>query len=163
MNKCQIYEKNEFTNIRHLVEWASDKYGEQYAYSFRTDPHGQDLQKITFSEFAEDVHALASELLSMGCAGKHCALIGKMSYEWALTYFAVLCIGAVLVPLDRDWQQEDLADTVQKADVSFLFGEEEISDKLSFIAEQTELSEAPILLASKNSERSLSSLLKAGR
>lgn len=163
MSKYQIYEKNEFTNIRHLVEWASDKYGEQYAYSFRTDPHGQDLQKITFSEFAEDVHALASELLSMGCAGKHCALIGKMSYEWALTYFAVLCIGAVLVPLDRDWQQEDLADTVQKAGVSFLFGEEEISDKLSFIAEQTELSEAPILLASKNSERSLSSLLKAGR
>ena len=52
----------------------------------------------------EDVRALASKMIEMGCQDKHIALIGKLSYEWVLVYFATLSIGAVIVPLDRDWQ-----------------------------------------------------------
>lgn len=164
MNKQVLHEKLEFTNVRHLVEWASEKYSQRYAYSFREEPHHKELlKKITFTQFGNDVRALASELLAMGCAGKHCCLIGRFSYDWALTYFASLSIGAVLVPLDPDWLAEDLADTVQKADVNFLFGDENISEKINFITEQVKLSDAPVFLAAKENQRNLASLIEAGR
>ena len=126
MKKDMLHEKREFTNVRHLVEWAGETYGDRIAYSYRLKPHGGEISRVTFARVREDVRALAAKLLAMGCAGRHCVLIGKMSYEWALTYFAVMSIGGVLVPLDRDWSAEELAETARFADAAFLFCDEDI-------------------------------------
>jgi long-subunit acyl-CoA synthetase (AMP-forming) len=85
MKKHLLHEKNEFANIRELIEWAARQYRDKYAFSYRVTPHS-DIEKVTFRQFRNDVRALASEMLSMGCAGKHCVVIGKFSYQWALTY-----------------------------------------------------------------------------
>ena len=108
-----LHEKKEFANVRELVEWASVTYRDQYAYSYRVKPHDQEIKQVTFRQLRNDIRALASEMLAMGCAGKNCVIIGKFSYDWVLTYFATLTIGAVLVPLDREWLPTDLADTVK--------------------------------------------------
>ena len=162
MKKEVLHEKHEFANVRELVEWAAEQYGEKYAYSFRRDPRAE-VTKVSFNQLRDDVRALASELVAMGCAGKHCVLIGKFSYEWALTYFAMLSIGGILVPLDRDWQATDLADTVKKADASFLFCDEDQSEKVMTIVENVDFCAEPVYLLAKTNERSLASLLEAGR
>ncbi|MBQ5601740.1 MAG: AMP-binding protein [Clostridia bacterium] len=158
-----LHEKREFTNVRELVDWAAVQYSERTAYSYRSVPSKSEITKVGFRQFAFDVRALASEMLSMGCAGKHCVVIGKFSYHWALTYFAALCAGAVLVPLDRDWSANDLADTALRADISFLFCDEDISDKAEFIADQANLDAEPIFLNAKKEENSLDALLERGR
>ena len=81
MRKDALHEKVEFTNVRHLLEWATKTYRGKYAFSYKKNAHKSDIEKVTFEEFGEDVRALASELLAMGCAGKHCAVIGKFTYE----------------------------------------------------------------------------------
>ena len=163
MKKDMLHQKTEFTNVRHLIEWAGETNGDQCAYSYRADPHHGEVTRVTFAQVRDDVRALASELLAMGCAGRHCAVIGKMSYEWALTYFAVLSIGGVLVPLDRDWLAADLADTVKNADADFLFCDEDIADKAACIAGNVALKAAPIFLTAKEQRNSLASLIEAGR
>ena len=162
MNKYQIHEKLNFTNMRELVEWAGETYADKYAYSFRRTAKSE-ITKIKFSSLREDVRSLACELSDMGCAGKHCAIIGKLSYDWVLTYFAVLSIGGVLVPLDPEWQKEDLADTVSKAHASFLFCDEDIKEKGEYIAEQLSLSAEPVYLAAKDTERNLRAAMRAGK
>lgn len=161
--KDRLHDKVEFTNVRQLVEWVAETYGDKTAYSFRLDPLHSDVTRISFSRLRDDVRALASELLSMGCAGKHCVVTGKPSYEWILTYFSVLSVGGVLVPLDRDWLKEDLADTAAKADAQFLFCDEELAEKAEHIASKTSLSAAPVFLLSGKAEHSLTSLIEAGR
>ena len=163
MKKDVLHQKKEFTNVRHLIEWAGEKNGDRCAYSYREDPHRGEVIRVTFAQLRDDVRALATEMLAMGCAGKHCAVIGKMSYEWALTYFATLSIGAVLVPLDRDWLPEDLADTVKNADADFLFCDEDIADKARYIADQVALKAEPVYLLAKEQERTLRNMLEAGR
>ncbi len=158
-----LHEKREFVNVRELVEWAAQEYGEKTAYSYRVLPTKPEINKISFVKFRNDVRALATEMLSMGCAGKHCVVVGKFSYEWAVTYYATLSIGAVLVPLDRDWLAQDLADTSARADISYLFCDEDISDKTAVIAEKAALYAEPIFLNAKNEENSLTSLISAGR
>ncbi len=156
-----LHEKREFENVRALVEWAADFYKEKTIFSFRPDPKSE-IKKISFISLRDDVRALASEMLAMGCAGKHCVLVGKFSYEWAITYYAALSIGAVLVPLDRDWHAEDLADTASRADASFLFIDEDISDKAPVILEKTGICESAIYLNAKKEEKTLLSLVKSG-
>ena len=129
MKKHQLHEKVEFTSVRHLVEWAAEQYGEDVLFSYRANAHDAEPIKVSFVQVRDDVRALASKLAAMGCAGKHCVVIGKLTYDWALLYYSLLSIGAVLIPLDPEWAAPDLADTASKAEAEFLFIEESIAEK----------------------------------
>ena len=157
-----LHEKREFTNVRDLVEWAGEYYGDKFAYSYRENTLRGENISISFKDFRDSVRALASELIARGYAGKHCVLIAKPSYEWALTYYAVLSIGAVLVPLDRDWQTEDLIATAKTADIDFLFCEAELSDKAEAISEACALDGKVVSLGGEG-DNSLFALTEAGR
>ena len=161
MKKEALHEKLEFENMRDLVEKSAEMYGETVYLSYRNA--SKETEKITFVQFRDDVRALACEMLAMGCAGKHCALICKPSCEWALVYFAAQSIGAVLVPLDRDWLPEDLAETAKAAGIEYLFCEEEIAEKANAIAAKVSLSAPTVFLQAKDAERSLASLIVAGK
>ena len=90
MKKDQLHERRDFKDVRELVEWAAKEYGDSIAYSFKPDPHKTAVISASFNELRDDVRALGSELISMGCAGKHCVVIGKFSYDWIRMYFALL-------------------------------------------------------------------------
>ncbi len=160
--KHLLHPKREFENVRALIEWVGDFYSDRVAFSYRTDPRQKEIEKVTFPELRDDVRALATELLSMGCAGKHCVLIGKNSYEWALLYYSALAIGSVLVPLDRDWGKEDLADTAARADMAFLFADEDVKEKAEYVASETKLS-TNIIYLGNDGDDSLRALVERGR
>ena len=163
MKKHQLHEKREFTSVRQLVEWSAEFYGEQTLFSYRANAHDKESVKVSFVQVRDDVRALASKLAAMGCVGKHCVVIGKLTYEWALLYYALLSIGAVLVPLDPEWAAADLADTAAKAEASFLFIEESIAEKAPAISYACELLADPIVFASKDTNAGLKPLLDEGR
>ena len=162
MNKDMIHEPRYFDHVRALVEWAAEEYGDNNVYSFRPTPRA-DIVKKSFAEFRDEVRALASEFLAMGCAGRHCALIGKFSYEWALTYYAMLSIGGVLIPLDRDWQAEDLAATVERAEAKFLFCDADLKEKAAVIEGKVSFATPTVYLGGKEGDVSLASLTEKGR
>ncbi len=163
MKNHVLHEKIRFDSVRELLDWAVKAHGDKLAYSYRESARDKEIHHVSFVQLADDVHALATELLEMGCAGKQCVLIGKFSYEWALTYYAALSIGAILVPLDRDWLAQDLADTAQKANAAFLFCDEDIADKAAVVAQSTTLSAEPVYLMAREQTHTLRSLLEAGR
>ncbi len=163
MKKQVLHEKNEFENVRSLIEFAGEHYGDRNAYSYRIKASDKDVIKVSFAKLRDDVRALTAELISMGVAGKHCVVIGKMSYDWALTYFSVLCAGGVIVPLDRDWAAEDLADTATKANVAFLFCEEALKEKADVVAETSKLATSVIYLNSSAEENTLGKLIASGK
>ena len=163
MKKHQLHEKREFTSVRQLVEWSAEFYGEQTLFSYRANAHDKESVKVSFVQVRDDVRALASKLAAMGCVGKHCVVIGKLTYEWALLYYALLSIGSVLVPLDPEWAAADLADTAAKAEASFLFIEESIAEKAPAISYACELLADPIVFASKDANAGLKPLLDEGR
>ena len=155
----KIHEKREFTDIRHLIEWSAEEYGERTAFSWSW---GRVTRKVDYLALRDDVRALATELLFRGYAGKHAVLIGKLSYEWALVYYAVQLVGGVLVPLDRDWSAEELLETSLRADAAFLFADEDLRVKALYIGEKAELESGVCFLGTEEGE-GLSALLSAGR
>ncbi len=161
MKKTQIHERLEFTNVREVVEWAADTHGDKNAYSYRPTPRAQQVT-VTFSQMRDHVRALASKMLSVGCAGKHVVLVGKLSYEWVLTYFATLSIGAVLIPLDKDWTVEDLAETAKRADAEYLFCDEDIKDKALAIVKKTKIKSNTVYMNVKEEGNTVFSQIEEG-
>ena len=162
MNKDMLHEPRYFENVRKLLEWAADEYGNDTVYSFRPTPRA-DIEKKSFLEFRDDVRALASEFLAMGCAGRHCVVIGKLSYDWAAIYYAMLSIGGVLIPLDRDWQAEDLAATVERAEAEFLFCDADLKEKAAVIEGKVTLANPTVYLGGKEGDVSVASLIENGK
>ena len=162
MNKDMLHEPRYFENVRKLIEWAAEEYGNDTVYSFRPTPRA-DIEKKSFLEFRNDVRALASEFLAMGCAGRHCVVIGKLSYDWAAIYYAMLSIGGVLIPLDRDWQAEDLAATVERAEAEFLFCDADLKEKAAVIEGKVTLANPTVYLGGKEGDVSVASLIENGR
>ncbi len=163
MKNEMLHERQDFTDVRALVEWAADTYGEANAISYKPAPSKPEIITRSFIQLRDDVRALASELLTMGVAGRKVALIGKMSYEWALMYYATLSIGGILVPLDRDWQGEELCDTVDKAHARYLFCDEDIKEKADLICSKLTFKAPTCFLNAKKEENNVASLVENGR
>ena len=154
-----LHEKIEFPNIREMIRQCADMYGDKTAYSFRIKPNDKEAVTKSYNDLKNDVAALATELIARGYQGKHICLIGKLSYSWVLVYYATMSIGSVLIPLDRDWQAADLADTVKKADTDLLIVDADIKDKGTEICETVGLSS---LLFIGGEENTLDSLIEVG-
>ena len=78
----QLHEQVNFSDYRDLVEWAANTHKDKYAYSYKSDLKKNEVTRISFTTLRDDVRALTSKLIEMGCEGKHCVVIGKLSYEW---------------------------------------------------------------------------------
>ena len=49
-NKHALHKKNEFADIRDLVERAGEMYPDRCAYSFKKNPHDKETIKKSFIE-----------------------------------------------------------------------------------------------------------------
>ncbi len=159
MTQHALHPRLHFETVREVVTRAGKTHGEKIAYSYREKASDKEILKVSFIGLQKDVEALTNTLVNMGCTGKHCAVVGKLSYRWALVYFAVLSAGGVLVPLDKDWNGEDLAHTAREGEVKFLFCDSDLKDKAEAIAAATALEADPVYLDSEG----FWSLLSAGR
>ncbi len=128
-----LHEQFEYKSIRELIEGSAAAYPTRIALSYRESPTDRAIVSVTYSKLAEDVRSLTSELVSRGLHGRHIALIGRLSYAWICTYYAAFCAGAVLVPLDRDWGEKELAETVRSANAELIICDNDIKDKAEYI------------------------------
>ena len=145
MSLKPLHEKKEYLTVKDMIEDVGAKYEGKVAFRYRLNPHDKEPVCVKYEALRDSVRAIATEMLDRGYKGKHVVVIGKHSYPWILTYFATLSVGAVLVPLDRDWAKEDLLDTVRNADASYVFCDSDVAEKCKFITESLELP-APIYL-----------------
>ncbi len=123
----------EYRDVREMVETLGVLYGDAPAFSYRVRPADESSVKVSYRMLAEEVELLGNRLIELGCVGKHCALVGKLSYSWVRLYLSLLSIGAVVVPLDREWSAEELGSTVAFADCEYLFHDADLAEKVKVI------------------------------
>lgn len=97
------------SDLKDLLLKAESKFRERDAFRFKT-PDG--IQSKTYEQFAKDVNALGTALLCEGFSGKRIALLGETSYEWVVSYFAVTCGVGVVVPIDKELPDGEIANII---------------------------------------------------
>lgn len=116
-----LYEVQEFSSIKEMIELAVRDAGESIAYKFKD---GEEQREVTFNEVAETITKLGAFLNAEGLSDKHIACIGVNSYNWILAYLTALRSCGVFVPIDKDLPEADIIHVLKDSESSVIFYDE---------------------------------------
>ena len=133
MKNYPLYETTVFEDFRIMTENAAKKFGDKTAFGFREKPTDKEAKTVSYNDVRRDVRDFGTELISMGLESKHCAIIGCNSLGWIYSYFALMSIGAVTVPIDKEMPAEDIAVIIDKSESYAVFYTADIADKIDYI------------------------------
>ena len=109
MNKnYPIYKTTFIDDMRSLVEEAAQNFSDSIAISYKENYWDKEVKKVTFLKWREDVRGLGTYLISKGYRETNIAILGENSYGWCCSFFAVMAIGSVTVPVDKELPIEDI-------------------------------------------------------
>ena len=111
------YRHKKVKNFIEFLELIEKKYNKKTAFSWN---EGEELIRKKYTEFASDVRNLAN-FLNKNYTGKHLALCGENSYNWFVTFMAIVVSGNIAVPIDKDCDEELLIKLLKSADCDTLF------------------------------------------
>lgn len=110
-----LYETVHFDNLRTMTEDAAKKYGDKYLFSYKKRPTDKEVLHYTFVEARDYIRDLATALIAKGMRELCVAIIGESAPEWVFSYHALMSIGAVNVPIDKDLPTEDMLSILKTA------------------------------------------------
>ena len=110
-----LYPTVSFSDIRDMLRRTADRFEDRPAISYRKTPNDAEAHRLSFRRVYEDVASLATALISRGLRGKKVALIGENSRGWIYAYFALTSMGAVVVPVDKEYPAADMASILNTA------------------------------------------------
>src|SRR5215203_4634859 len=121
--------------------------------------HKEGIERWSYAELADHVQQLAYGLAETGVGGgDHVALLARNRPEWIVACLAVIEAGAVVVPLDVQFGDEELGTVLEDSDARFIFTTAERAERLEHL--DIEVVPEPILLdVGEDDERSWRCLL----
>ena len=109
MNKnYPIYKTTFIDDMRSLVEEAAQNFPDRTAISYKENYWDKEVQKVTFTQWRNDVRNLGTALIANGFREQTIAIVGENSYGWCCSFFGVMAIGSVTVPVDKELPIEDI-------------------------------------------------------
>lgn len=128
-----LYETTVFRDFRVMTENVAKKYPDNYAFSYKKNPSDKETVHITYSEAKDYIRNLGTALHDLGCRDTKVAIVGECSVEWIMSYFALMSIGAVTVPIDKEHPAADIAGIINSAGCETVFYGSTVKDKVDGI------------------------------
>ncbi len=131
-----LYETTIFEDFRIMTENVAKKYPDRVAISYKKDPRDKETIRVTYSQARDYIRDLGTGLIALGCRDKHVAIVGESSYEWICSYFSLMSIGAVTVPIDKDLPSEEIASIMNTAECEFLVYSSAVEAKMKEVRQE---------------------------
>lgn len=119
----------QITTIQELLLGSRELYGDNPAFWIKKKK-GTPYVPVNYKLLLHDVEALGLKLREMGISKERIAIIGMGSYEWIVTYFAVVTGGGVAVPLDKELCTEEIENLLITAESKIVFYTSSESEKI---------------------------------
>ncbi len=132
-----LYETTVFRDFRVMVEQSAENFPDRPAISYKLNPRDKETQSVTYLQAKNDIRDLGTEEIALGLRDKKVAIVGGASCGWVYTYFSLMAVGAVTVPLDKEMPAPDLAATIERASCYAIFYGAEIAGKLDYLKANT--------------------------
>jgi acyl-CoA synthetase (AMP-forming)/AMP-acid ligase II len=117
-------------NMASLLDEKAAKLGDAIAANFFDDG-----VEVSYRELAEKTHRLANSLLAQGIRKRsHVAVMVPNSEAFVVTWFALVRIGAIMVPVNNRYLSNELEYVLNDADAQFLVIDESCFESLRGIA-----------------------------
>ena len=130
-----LYETTVFENFRVMTENVAKKYPDKCAFSYREKPTDKEAKRITYTEARNDIRDLGTALIHAGLRDKKVAIIGESSVSWIYSYFSLMSIGAITIPVDKEYLAPDLAAILNTAKCDAVIYSPVLKDKVAYLRE----------------------------
>ena len=134
--KYSLYETTVFEDFRIMVENVADRYPDRTAFSYKLSPKDRETVRVTYAETRDYIRHMGTELIHMGLSDRHVALIGESSYNWVCSYFCLVAVGSVVVPIDKELPPDEIAGIINFAECEYLVYSAHIEDKIREIRDR---------------------------
>lgn len=104
-NNLKAEKPKPISNLYDIVRTSADVYKDKIVYKYKEN---KEIKSITYSEYFEKINQLGTAFSSIGITGKHIAIIGDTHPMWTASFFAAVCGGSVVVPLDKELTEEQI-------------------------------------------------------
>ena len=132
-----LYETTVFRDFRVMVEQSAENFPDKPAISYKKNPRDKETMSVTYTESRDNIRNLGTEEIALGLRDKKVAIVGGASVGWIYSYFSLMAVGAVTVPLDKEMPAPDLAATIERASCYAIFYGAEIAGKLDYLKANT--------------------------
>ncbi|MCQ2551256.1 MAG: AMP-binding protein [Clostridia bacterium] len=141
INRCKskyvrYLDSRPITDLKHMINTSCALYKDNVAFRQKFDRKG-DFECITYGQALEDINALGTALIDAGFKDKRIAVSGANGYYWAISYLAVVCGVGVVVPLDKELSEDELAQLTKIAKADLVLCSNNMKDKFSKIKKYT--------------------------
>ncbi len=117
--------------LNYILDSSRAKYGDAPAIGMALE------EPLTYNDLYRRTNALAFRLQSEGVQkGDRVALLAENSHNWGNVYFAVVRLGAVVVPILPDLPESDVHHILHEMQVKALFSTQRQLEKLYELKEQ---------------------------
>lgn len=123
--------------IKGMIERLSSAPEDAIAFSLYD---GTALRTVTYPVFVDDVLKAANYFVVNGITGRHIAIAAPNSYDWIVTYLAVLVSGNTGVLLNHHLEEETIRQYCDKADIYMI-----CADSDSIVNFRNYLSKYPLI------------------
>ena len=123
-------------DLRDYVQTIADEYGTRIAYKFFVD---SEVESRTYNRLREDVFSLASYLVGAGYKRAHIAVLGGTSYEWVVSFLAIIISNNIVVPVDKLLPEKEQLEVLRMGDASVLFYDNEFKQSANTALETNPL------------------------
>lgn len=114
-----------FNDFRELIDFSASAYTDKNAFIVK---HGKEYDYITYKRLRDEIRAVGKYMLKHDWGGKRVAVIGHNSYGWMLVYLSVLCVGSVIVPLDKGLFKDETDEQLTRAEADIIFYSKEVEE-----------------------------------
>ena len=113
--KQRGYEGTNYKTIKEVFEMAKEKYTNNI-FMLEKFNQKEEFTKITYKEFSDDVIALGTSLIKKyNLKDERIAIIGENTYNWYVSYMAILCGVGIAVPVDKELPANEIENVINRA------------------------------------------------
>lgn len=136
--KESLYEVRDVENLRELIDGSVERFSQRPAFMVKDKTKGK-FVSISYKKMQEDIRSLGTSLINLGLRGRKVAVIGENSYYWAISYFAIANGVGVVVPIDRELKEKEVANLLKRAEVSAVIYSKKMKKVMDEVLEDREL------------------------
>ncbi len=111
-------DKHAVTDLKDMLNQSAQLYGDAPLFMQKYKSN-EPFREVSFKQTLADVNAIGTAMIKqLNLKNKHIGVIGRNSVEWAESYLAITGGVGVVVPLDRELNEDELHQLTIKGELS---------------------------------------------
>lgn len=132
--RSEGYPGTDYKTIKEIFKTNIEKYRDRPFVLEKFNRKGS-FEERTYGRFGEDVKNLGTGLTrTFKLKGEKIMIIGETTYEWYVSYMAMLCGAGIAVPTDKELPDNELENIIKRCDAAAIIYSPRKKDQIKKVA-----------------------------